>query len=91
MNISDKNRIPASFIFHHQEEEKRRLLRAWKTSSIGPYICLPGRKRGEHLSSLRLTERSNMLCRNASSDRYTVNRIGRESEPVVLPLSFTQL
>jgi hypothetical protein len=56
MNIRDKNHLPVSFIFHRREEEKRRLLRAWKTGSTDPYPCLPGRKRRHSLNSVTLTE-----------------------------------
>ena len=46
MNSRDKNHLPDYFIFLRREEEKRRLLLAWKTGITGPYLCLPGRKRG---------------------------------------------
>jgi hypothetical protein len=61
MNSRDKNQLPDYFIFHRREEEKRRLLQAWRTGSAGPCVCLPGRVRtevGEHLCSLMRTRES---------------------------------
>jgi hypothetical protein len=88
MNISDKNRISASFIFHRREEEKRHLLLAWRIVSTGPYLCLPGRKRRGNFSSYPGLPDST-LCRNAASGSCAEKRSGRES--VVLTSAFIAL